>query len=41
MTLSRNSDLYLNRSGISHAPVGFLPEIVLDRDPPSYSEVVL
>ena len=41
MTLSGNSDLFFNRSGITEAPAGFVPEIILDYNPASYSEVVL
>jgi Tfp pilus assembly protein PilX len=41
MTLSGNSDLYFNRSGVSEAPAGFVPEIILDYNPSSYSEVIL
>jgi len=41
MGLSGNSDLYFNRSGTSHVPAGFVPEIVLQYDPTSYSELVL
>jgi hypothetical protein len=40
MTLTGNSDLYFNRSGTSHVPAGFVPEIVLQYDPSSYSEIV-
>lgn len=39
MNLSGNSDLYFNRSGTSHVPAGFIPEIVLQFDPSSYSEL--
>jgi Tfp pilus assembly protein PilX len=41
MDLSGNSDLYFNRSGLTEAPAGFIPEIILDYDPSSYNEVVL
>jgi len=41
MTLSGNSDLFFNRSGLTEVPAGFEPEIVLDYDPSSYSEVIL
>jgi Tfp pilus assembly protein PilX len=41
MTLTGNSDLYFNRSGTDHVPAGFVPEIVLQYDPSSYSEIVL
>jgi len=40
MTLTGNSDLYFNRSGTDHVPAGFIPEIVLQYAPSSYSEVV-
>jgi len=39
MTLSGNSDLYFNRSGVTEVPAGFVPEIVLEYDPSSYCEV--
>ena len=39
MTLTGNSDLYFNRSGTSTVPAGFEPEIVLQYDPSSYSEI--
>lgn len=41
MTLSGNSDLYFNRSGIDKVPAGFVQDIILHYDPDSYSEVVL
>jgi len=41
MTMTGNSDLYFNRSGTDHVPAGFVPEIVLQYDPSSYSEIVL
>lgn len=41
MILSGNSDLYFNRSGTNEAPAGFIPEIVLEYNPASYSEIVL
>jgi hypothetical protein len=41
MTLSGNSDLYFNRSGITDAPAGFVPELILQYSPTSYSEVIL
>lgn len=41
MILSGNSDLNFNRSGTTEAPAGFVPEIVLEYDPSSYSEVLL
>jgi len=40
MTLSGNSDLFFNRSGLTEVPAGFEPEIILDYDPSSYSEVL-
>jgi len=39
MTLTGNSDLYFNRSGITHAPPGFVPQIVLAYDPAAYLEL--
>jgi hypothetical protein len=39
MTLSGNSDLYFNRSGITEIPVGFEPEIILTYVPNSYVEI--
>jgi len=39
MTLTGNSDLYFNRSGITEAPAGFVPEIILEYDPDSYLEI--
>ena len=41
MMLSGNSDLYFNRSGTTESPAGFVPEIVLEYDPSSYSEVLI
>lgn len=41
MTLSGNSDLLFNRSGLAEVPAGFVPEIVMHYDPSAYSEVVL
>jgi len=41
MSISGNSDLYFNRSGTSQVPAGFVPEIVLQYDPSSYSEIIL
>ena len=40
MTLSGNSDLYFNRSGLDEVPAGFVPEIILEYDGSSYSEVI-
>jgi len=39
MVLSGNSDLYFNRSGTDEAPAGFVPELILQYDPDSYSEM--
>ncbi len=39
MTLSGNSDLYFNRSGITDVPAGFMPEIVIHYNPVSYGEI--
>ena len=41
MTLSGNSDLYFNRSGTTEVPAGFVPEIVLEYNPSTYSEVMI
>ena len=41
MTLSGNSDLSFNRFEAGLVPAGFEPEIILQYDPTSYSEVVL
>jgi hypothetical protein len=41
MTLSGNNDLYFNRSGTTEIPAGFIPQIVLNYDSSSYSEIVL
>jgi len=41
MSFSGNSDLLFNRSGITEVPAGFVPEIILEYDPTSYSEIVL
>jgi Tfp pilus assembly protein PilX len=41
MILSGNSDLYFNRSGTNDAPAGFVPELVLEYNPASYSELML
>jgi len=40
MTLSGNSDLYFNRSGLDEVPAGFVPEIILEYDGSSYTEVI-
>jgi len=39
--ITGNSDLYFNRSGTIHVPAGFVPEIILQYDPSSYSEITL
>ncbi len=41
MTLSGNNDLCFNRSGTAQVPAGFVPEIVLQYNPTSYSENLL
>ena len=41
MLLSGNSDLYFNRSGLTEVPAGFVPEIVVEYNPSSYSEVMM
>jgi len=41
MMLSGTSDLYFNRSGTTEVPAGFVPEIVLEYNPSSYSEVLI
>jgi len=41
MAFSGNSDLYFNRSGLVEVPAGFVPEIVMNYDPSSYSEMVI
>jgi hypothetical protein len=41
LELSGNSDLRFNRSGLEQVPAGFAPDIVLNYDRSSYSEVVL
>ena len=41
MTLSGNSDLYFNRSGLDDIPAGFVPEITLAFDASSYRELTL
>ena len=41
MILSGNTDLYFNRSGITEAPAGFIPEIILRFETESYTEVTL
>ena len=39
MNLSGNSDLFFNRSGTTEVPAGFEPEIILQYDAGSYTEV--
>jgi len=39
LTITGNSDLYFNRSGIVEVPAGFVPETILEYDPSSYSEI--
>ena len=41
LTLTGNSDLRFNRSGLTQVPAGFVPETILHYDPASYAEVVL
>ncbi len=41
MNLTGNSDLFFNRSGLTEAPAGFTPELILEYDPESYSEPML
>ncbi|UCG48251.1 MAG: pilus assembly PilX N-terminal domain-containing protein [Phycisphaerales bacterium] len=41
MNLTGNSDLFFNRSGLTEAPAGFVPELILEYDPESYSEPML
>lgn len=38
MTVTGNSDLLFNRSGITKVPAGFVPELRIKYDPTSYSE---
>ncbi|MBN2591799.1 MAG: pilus assembly PilX N-terminal domain-containing protein [Sedimentisphaerales bacterium] len=40
MTLSGNSDLYFNHSGVSEAPAGFVPQLVMTYNPSSYTEII-
>jgi Tfp pilus assembly protein PilX len=40
MTLSGNSDLCFNRSGLTDVPAGFAPELILCYDNSSYAEVL-
>jgi Tfp pilus assembly protein PilX len=39
ITITGNSDLYFNRTGVDEVPAGFVPEIVLEYDPGSYCEM--
>lgn len=41
MTLTGNSDIYFNRSGVTAIPSGFVPEFILTYDSGSYEEPVL
>jgi hypothetical protein len=41
MTLTGNTDLIFNHSGIDKSPAGFIPELRLEYDPNSYSEVAI
>lgn len=41
MSLAGNNDLFFNRSGTTEMPAGFVPEIILEYNPASYSEIVL
>ncbi|MBP7050217.1 MAG: pilus assembly PilX N-terminal domain-containing protein [Phycisphaerae bacterium] len=41
MSLQGNTDLYFNRSGLTEVPAGFVPQLVLNYDNSSYSEVTL
>lgn len=41
MVLSGNSDLYFNRLEAGSIPAGFVPEIILQYDPTSYSEPII
>ena len=40
MSLSGNSDLYFNRSGLDDVPAGFVPELILEYDPSAYDEII-
>ncbi|MBN1796625.1 MAG: pilus assembly PilX N-terminal domain-containing protein [Sedimentisphaerales bacterium] len=40
MTLSGNSDLQFNRTGLTEVPAGFGPEIIIHYIPESYEEVI-
>jgi Tfp pilus assembly protein PilX len=41
MTITGNSDLYFNRTGVDEVPAGFVPEIILEYDSGSYCEMAL
>jgi hypothetical protein len=41
MPLAGNSNLQFNRSGTVEIPAGFIPDIVVNYDPGSYSEVMI
>ena len=41
MTLTGNTDLIFNRSGITETPAGFTPELRLEYDPASYCETAI
>ena len=41
MVLTGNSDLFFNHSGTTEVPAGFVPNIVLEYNPASYSEITL
>lgn len=40
MDLSGNTDLYFNRSGLTDVPAGFVPQLVMQYNSSSYSEVL-
>lgn len=40
MTLSGNSDLSFNHSGVTEAPAGFVPQLVMTYNPSSYTEII-
>jgi hypothetical protein len=42
MTLSGNSDLRFNRTGLDDkVPAGFVPELILEYQPATYTEVAI
>jgi len=41
MSLSGNSDLLFNRSGLDEIPAGFVPQIIVAYDPVSYRELMI